>query len=156
MKVRVGMIVSYKTTEADQARMAEHRTVCNVKAELPAVVVNVDEDVNGDEVVNLKVLLDGQGEIWVKDAAQGDEAGQWDFYQSEEDDLIRDYAIAVNSWIDAKEELKDLIKDLETAKNELKEELADVLPKIEEAKARAIKFASVKEPDLTSGDDPKV
>jgi len=63
-KLRVGMIVSYKTTAADQAKMAEHRSVCNVVEELPAVVVAIDEDVHGDTAVNLKVVLDGLSDIW--------------------------------------------------------------------------------------------
>jgi len=153
MKLKVGTIVGYKPTATEMGLMRERRSVCNIQEDLPAVIVAIDPE---NETVNLKVLLDGQGDIWATGVKQGEEVGQFDFYPTEEDDLIRDYAYAVNGWQDAKAELKDLIKDLETAKNELKEELADVLPKIEVAKEKAIKASSVNEPALTSGDAKKV
>ena len=153
MEFKIGMIVSYKPTATEMGLMRERRSVCNIREDLPAVIVAVNEE---NETFNLKVLLDGQGDIWAKDVKQGEEVGQFDFYPTEEDDLIRDYAIAVNGWNDAKSELKDLIKDLETAKNELKEELENILPKIEAAKEKAIKAASVEEQAITSGDAKKV
>jgi hypothetical protein len=81
-KLKVGMIVNYQTTEQDQNKMSEHRSVCNVRAELPAVVVAV----NGKDSVNLKVLLDGQGDIWATSSPQGDTPGCWSFYPEEKKD----------------------------------------------------------------------
>ena len=77
-KVKVGMIVNYKTTEQDQTKMSEHRSVCNVREELPAVVTAVNP-----ESVNVKVLLDGQGDLWATSCPQGDTPGCWNFYPEE-------------------------------------------------------------------------
>lgn len=78
-KVKLGMIVNYKTTEQDQKKMSEHSSVCNVQAELPAVVVKVW----GPECVNLKVFHDGVGETWATSSLQGDAPGNWDFITEE-------------------------------------------------------------------------
>ena len=78
-KVKLGLIVNYKTTEQDQKSMSEHSRVCNVQEELPAVVVKVW----GPECVNLKVFHDGQGDTWVTSSLQGDTPGSWNFLPEE-------------------------------------------------------------------------
>ena len=76
MKPTIGRTVVYKTTEADRNLMKAKGDTdgrCNVQQELPAVVVAVWSE----ECVNLKVNLDGDGEIWKTSINQGDEEGHW-------------------------------------------------------------------------------
>ena len=113
MKLKIGMIVCYKPTSTEMGYMKERHSVCNIKEELPAVVVAIDEDT---EVVNLKVLLDGQGDIWATAVVYGEGVGEWEFYPSEEDDLIQDYVDMMNRYNDAKIELQELIDSIFTNK----------------------------------------
>ena len=120
----VGMIVKYKTTEADQSKMAEHRSVCNVKEELPAVIVAVWPN----DVVNLKVLLDGQGEIWQTSVLQGEEIGEYSLYPSEENKFIAEIEGLIIKLAGEKHELEQVSiriqEDLEASKNTLSDMLA--------------------------------
>ena len=78
MKPTIGRVVVYKTTEQDQSLMkakSETDGRCNVQEELPAVIVAVWSD----ECVNLKVNLDGDGEIWKTSINNGNEQGQWNW-----------------------------------------------------------------------------
>ena len=131
MKLKIGMIVSYKPTATEMGFMKERHSVCNIKENLPAVVVNIDEDVEGTEVVNLKVLLDGQGDIWAKDVEQGDEVGQWEFYPETEELHLSDVDVAIEKALNAKTELEEIINGLDEAKEALLEELGEAALKIE-------------------------
>lgn len=53
----------------------------------PAVIIRVGE--NGEDTVNLKVLLDGSDNLWVKNAYQGQEGGQWDWMPFQKDQQAR-------------------------------------------------------------------
>lgn len=70
-KVKIGDVVSYKTTKADRAKMKAKKE-CNEAKEIPAIVVAVWPD-----SVNLKVLLDGNGEMWKTSINQGHDEGYW-------------------------------------------------------------------------------
>jgi hypothetical protein len=74
MTPRLGQIVNYTPTLQQRNEMKERH--CNQPEELPAVVVAVFTP----EMVNLKVLLDGPGDIWATSSPQGKLEGQWDFY----------------------------------------------------------------------------
>lgn len=78
MEPTIGRIVIYKTTEAQQKAMQSAPALnkgTNVSKELPAMIVAVW----GPTVVNLKVFLDGHGDIWVTSATLGDDPGQWNW-----------------------------------------------------------------------------
>lgn len=74
MKPTIGRIVIYKTTEAEQEKMRITPN-CNVAEELPAIIT----EVHSDECVNLKVITDGELDIWVTSAVKGNEPMNWDF-----------------------------------------------------------------------------
>jgi len=131
-KLRVGMIVSYKTNAIDQSKMAEHRSVCNVREELPAVVVAVDED-----TVNLKLILDGQGDHWVTSVYEGEEEGEWSLYPDEELNQT-ELDAAFERVNEAKKELQELINSLSEIEKELAEELVILAAKYEEAKKELV------------------
>lgn len=113
MKLRKGMIVNYHPTPTECGKMREHRSTCNISEELPAVVVHV----HSDDVVNLKVLLDGVGDLWATEVKSGDGVGEWDFYPEESEfrgvdgegsiDLL-DVADFGNVIMDAKEVVLDI------------------------------------------------
>lgn len=73
MAPTIGRIVIYKTTEQD--RKAMEYSCQNVQKELPAIIVAV----YGESTVNLKVILDGKGDLWKTSASKGDQEGNWDF-----------------------------------------------------------------------------
>jgi len=127
MKLKIGMIVSYKPTAYEMGFMKERQSVCNIKETLPAIIVAIDQfdDEDNDEapVVNLKVLLDGQGDIWAKDVKQGDEVGQWKLFEFEEDEE--------NAFLN---EITALIVKLAQQNNELVELLDSVHEDIESSK----------------------
>lgn len=69
------MVVLYQLTEQDAARI-NARTVRNTAHAgdvLPAIVVRVF----GPALVNLQVLLDGEGSLWATSRHPGAEPGQW-------------------------------------------------------------------------------
>lgn len=119
MKVSLGLIVSYKPTERECLRMSEHRSVCNVQPELPAVIVAFGPP----DTVNLKVLLDGQGDIWATSVLQGDEEGEWNFYPNEENEFMDEIKLLILKIVDQKKELEDTIENFNVGKEEL---LADL------------------------------
>jgi len=43
MKLKIGMIVAYKPTATEMGFMKERQSVCNIKENLPAIVVAIDE-----------------------------------------------------------------------------------------------------------------
>lgn len=76
MNVSIGRTVIYKTTDAQQDAMRKASSLgrsCNVTDELPAIVVAVWSQ----SAINLKVILDGIGDIWVTSVSEGDQPGQW-------------------------------------------------------------------------------
>lgn len=131
-KLRVGMIVNYRTNAIDQSKMAEHRSVCNVREELPAVVVAVNED-----TVNLKLILDGQGDHWITSAYEGEEEGEWSFYPDEEV-TETELDAAFERVTEAKVELQEMINGLTVAKQELVDELDRFVAKYEEVKKELV------------------
>lgn len=75
-KPTVGRIVMYNTTEQDRAKMKALSCLgkgCNEQKQLPAIIVAVW----GPECVNLKVMLDGHGDLWKTSAGMGDHEGGW-------------------------------------------------------------------------------
>jgi len=74
-KVAIGRTVIYKANDEDLAYMENPNNIANKQEELPAVIVAVW----GDECVNLKVLLDGEGTLWKTSAMKGENKGEWHF-----------------------------------------------------------------------------
>lgn len=72
MKPTIGTVVTYNTTNDEQTEMINNPD-CNVQEKLPAIIVAV----HSEESVNLKVFLDGKGELWVTSSLKGDDEGQW-------------------------------------------------------------------------------
>lgn len=77
MKPKIGQIVEYIPTQEDENYMGNTNTICNKSKLLPAVIVAVW----GDTCVNLKVFLDGVGELWRTSSIQGNLPGQWHFME---------------------------------------------------------------------------
>ena len=78
-RATIGRIVIYHTTEAEQEVM-RNGTNCNVQEHLPAVVVAnwTDPSVTeGSQCLNLKVELDGVGQLWKTSINMGEEPGCW-------------------------------------------------------------------------------
>ncbi len=72
MEPTIGRTVIYKTTEADRKLMQESKS-CNDQKELPAVIVATW----GGDTANLKVNLDGEGDLWKTSVTKGDQEGMW-------------------------------------------------------------------------------
>jgi hypothetical protein len=77
MKPTIGRIVIYNATNEQLVAMENsYKNTgkgCNVQSKLPAIIVAVWSDV----MVNLKVITDGQDDLWVTSSHQGDGAGEW-------------------------------------------------------------------------------
>lgn len=67
MKPTIGRIVIFHCNEMQREK------INNYQPDAPAVITAVW----GDECVNLKVLLDGEDNIWVTSAMLGTEENQW-------------------------------------------------------------------------------
>ena len=78
MKPTIGRTVIYNTTEEQKTKMRVD--YANVADKLPATIVAVW----GTESVNLKVNLDGPGDMWLTSITRGDEPGQWNWPVIEE------------------------------------------------------------------------
>lgn len=75
-KPSIGRIVIYKVTQSDKDLWREGNVKChttNIVDELPAMIVQVWSDT----CVNLKVELDGLGQMWKTSITEGDLEGQW-------------------------------------------------------------------------------
>jgi len=75
MKPTIGRIVIFS--------MPDYLKVCvngNKQDKLPAVIVAAWSDT----VVNLKVITDGQNDLWVTSVSQGDNTNQWNWPVKEE------------------------------------------------------------------------
>jgi len=70
----IGRIVIYKTTEEDRENM-KNNPESNIQEELPAVVVAVW----GPDMVNLKVITDGNEDLWVCSSERGSDERMWMF-----------------------------------------------------------------------------
>jgi len=70
-KTQIGTVVIYKTTKEDREKL-KAKKACNESKELPAIIVSVYGD-----TANLKVLLDGTGELWKTSIEQGHDEGYW-------------------------------------------------------------------------------
>jgi len=78
MKPTIGRVVIYNTTDADKAKMEAASKInggCNKQDKLPAIIVAVW----GETCVNLKVITDGNLELWVTSALQGDAPMNWNW-----------------------------------------------------------------------------
>ena len=78
MKPTIGRIMLYHTKEEDRAKMRAASILnngCNVHTQLPAVVVAVW----GETCVNLKVICDGNLDLWVTSSNLGDQPGNWEW-----------------------------------------------------------------------------
>lgn len=78
MEPTIGRVVIYIPTEEEKERMRALNRAdgsCNVSNELPAIVVNVFDST----MVNLKVLLDGEGTLWATSRCEGNLEGHWHF-----------------------------------------------------------------------------
>lgn len=71
-KPTIGCIVVYNTSETDKLIMRS--TGDKVRDQLAAIIVGVDE-----ETVNLKVLQDGTGILYLEQISQGNQPEQWDW-----------------------------------------------------------------------------
>lgn len=74
MEPTIGRIVVYTTTDQDQRMINEHPHN-TPREQSPAIIVAVLDE----ETVNLKVLIDGCGELYRKEVVQGNEPGQWNW-----------------------------------------------------------------------------
>jgi hypothetical protein len=77
MPPTIGRVVIYTTTDADKAKMEAASKVsgCNVQDKLPAIIVAVWSP----ECVNLKVITDGNLDLWVTSSLKGDQPYNWDY-----------------------------------------------------------------------------
>ena len=76
MTPTIGRIVIYNATDTDKAKMEASQKVlggCNIQEKLPAIIVAVWSDT----CVNLKVICDGNLELWVTSSLQGDAPMNW-------------------------------------------------------------------------------
>ncbi len=78
MKPTIGRIVIYNTTEEERAEMEKHFT-CNVQLQLPAIIVAVWNDNEGEELVNLKVMTDGNMPLWATSVKKGNGEHEWNW-----------------------------------------------------------------------------
>lgn len=71
MEPTIGRIVHYRPTPERNKALVEMGY--NSQDLYPAIIVAVW----GPECVNLKVILDGPGDMWITSANKGDEPGMW-------------------------------------------------------------------------------
>ena len=84
MKPTIGRIVIYNVTDAQKKAMEDSYKntgkPCNIQSKLPAIIVAVWSDI----CVNLKVITDGQDDLWVTSSSQGDGPYNWNWPVKEE------------------------------------------------------------------------
>lgn len=83
MKPTIGRIVNYVASDTDKGKMEAARKLnggCNEANVLPAIVTAVWSDT----CVNLRVIADGNLDIWVTSANQGLNPGQWSWPERQE------------------------------------------------------------------------
>lgn len=73
MNPQIGMIVLYRVADGDPEGLKNNGV--SVGESLAALIVGLGTDGK----VNLHVFSNGTLESWLKDVAQGDENGQWNF-----------------------------------------------------------------------------
>ena len=78
MKPTIGRIVIYNTNEEDRELMVNHPE-CNVQLQLPAIIVAVWNDNDGQELINAKVITDGNMELWKTSIKRGNEEMDWNW-----------------------------------------------------------------------------
>lgn len=70
-------MVIYHTTAAER-EMMDKSICCNIQEHLPATVVaNFTPEGHADQCLNLKVDLDGDGQLWKTSINMGEGEGQW-------------------------------------------------------------------------------
>ncbi|MEA4981410.1 MAG: hypothetical protein VB066_01705 [Paludibacter sp.] len=78
MKPAIGRIVTYTTSDSDKNQMKAAGAIsggCNVQDKLPAIITAVWSET----CVNLKVICDGNLELWKTSSIQGDEPYCWNW-----------------------------------------------------------------------------
>lgn len=78
MNPTIGRVVIYNTTDTDKAKMKAASAInggCNVQDKLPAIIVAVWSE----ECVNLKVITDGNLELWVTSSMKGSAPRNWEW-----------------------------------------------------------------------------
>lgn len=73
MEPKIGMIVMFTVEEQD-------KKVNNFQSHAPAMITNVF----GNDLVNLKVFLDGESSVWRTSCKMGFGEGQWHFSNTQE------------------------------------------------------------------------
>jgi len=76
MKPTIGRIVHYEVLPEDKLKMAAARYInggCNDSDKCPAIITAVWSD----NCVNLRVIADGNLDLWKTSVNQGDQPGQW-------------------------------------------------------------------------------
>lgn len=84
MKPTIGRIVHYKTNAVDKSKMEAARKLnggCNDSEVLPAIVVAVWSE----NCINLRVIADGNLDLWKTSVPKGDQPGQWSWPVQEEE-----------------------------------------------------------------------
>jgi len=79
MKPTIGRIVIYNVSDEQKIAMENSYKntgkSCNVQSKLPAIIVAVWSDI----VVNLKVITDGNEDLWITSVHQGDGQTEWNW-----------------------------------------------------------------------------
>lgn len=78
MKPTIGRIVIYTSSDSDKNQMKAADAInggCNVQDKLPAIITAVWSDT----CVNLKVICDGNLELWKTSSTKGDEPYCWNW-----------------------------------------------------------------------------
>ena len=77
MNPTIGIIVIYTPSEEDKAKMKAAQTNggCNVMDKLPAIITAVWSDT----CVNIRVICDGNLDLWKTSVAKGDDSFNWNF-----------------------------------------------------------------------------
>ena len=72
------MPVLYRATKPEMTKMTQgNRNSINIKSVLAAIVVGLPDGGGSGDRCNLKVLMDGYGELWLTDVPRGTDPGQW-------------------------------------------------------------------------------
>jgi hypothetical protein len=71
MKPTIGRIVHYRPTQSEVGELSRTGNKCEI---LPAIITNVWEN-----SVNLKVIADGELDLWVTSVSQGEKQGEWNW-----------------------------------------------------------------------------
>ena len=77
METKIGLTVVYKTTLQDREKMEAAQILkggCNVQDFLPAIITHIWDS----DTVNLRVITDGNLDLWITSVPRGSVPGSWD------------------------------------------------------------------------------